>query len=84
MEGNGPGNGDLVRVGVLLFSDDPVAVDAVGCRIMGTDLRGECVEACPTAPQCLSQDRERFPCTTAQRASGATAARSRAGTGLLS
>lgn len=37
MEGNGPGNGDLVPVGVLIFSDDPVAVDAVGCRIMGVD-----------------------------------------------
>ncbi len=37
MEGNGPGNGDLVPVGLLIVSDDPVATDAVGCRIMGID-----------------------------------------------
>jgi uncharacterized protein (DUF362 family)/Pyruvate/2-oxoacid:ferredoxin oxidoreductase delta subunit len=37
MEGNGPGGGDLVDVGLLIFSDDPVAADAVGCRIMGID-----------------------------------------------
>jgi ferredoxin len=37
MEGNGPGSGDLVPVGILLFSDDPVAIDSVACRIMGID-----------------------------------------------
>jgi uncharacterized protein (DUF362 family)/NAD-dependent dihydropyrimidine dehydrogenase PreA subunit len=37
MQGNGPGSGDLVDVGVLIISDDPVAADAVGCRIMGID-----------------------------------------------
>ena len=37
MEGNGPGSGDLVDVGLLIISEDPVAVDAVGCRIMGID-----------------------------------------------
>jgi len=37
MEGNGPRGGDPRNVGVLLFSDDPVAIDAVGCRIMSLD-----------------------------------------------
>ncbi|MHB1477589.1 MAG: DUF362 domain-containing protein, partial [Coriobacteriia bacterium] len=37
MEGNGPRNGDPRQVGVLLLSDDPVAIDAVGCRIMALD-----------------------------------------------
>jgi uncharacterized protein (DUF362 family)/Pyruvate/2-oxoacid:ferredoxin oxidoreductase delta subunit len=37
MQGNGPGSGDLVDVGLLIFSDDPVAVDAIGCRIMNID-----------------------------------------------
>jgi ferredoxin len=37
MEGNGPGSGDLVDVGLIIISEDPVAVDAVGCRIMGID-----------------------------------------------
>ncbi|MGO9309352.1 MAG: DUF362 domain-containing protein [Spirochaetia bacterium] len=37
MQGNGPGSGDLVDVGLLIVSDDPVAADAVGCRIMGID-----------------------------------------------
>ncbi|MBN1192502.1 MAG: DUF362 domain-containing protein [Coriobacteriia bacterium] len=37
MEGNGPRGGDPRQVGVLLFSDDPVAVDALGCRIMSLD-----------------------------------------------
>ncbi|MBA7695112.1 hypothetical protein ES703_103733 [subsurface metagenome] len=35
MEGNGPRNGNLVRVGLLIISDDPVAVDATAARIMG-------------------------------------------------
>ncbi len=37
MQGNGPGSGELVDVGLLIISDDPVAADAVGCRIMGID-----------------------------------------------
>ncbi len=37
MEGNGPRNGDPREVGVLLFSSDPVAIDAVGCGIMALD-----------------------------------------------
>ncbi|MRS12290.1 MAG: DUF362 domain-containing protein [Actinobacteria bacterium] len=37
MEGNGPRGGDPRQVGVLLISDDPVAVDALGCRIMALD-----------------------------------------------
>ena len=37
MEGNGPRNGDPRDVGVLLLSVDPVAIDAVGCRIMALD-----------------------------------------------
>ncbi|MDO8879681.1 MAG: DUF362 domain-containing protein [Coriobacteriia bacterium] len=37
MEGNGPRGGDPRHVGVLLVSDDPVAVDALGCRIMNLD-----------------------------------------------
>jgi len=35
MEGNGPSHGDLVHTGLLLFSRDPVALDATACRIMG-------------------------------------------------
>jgi uncharacterized protein (DUF362 family)/ferredoxin len=37
MQGNGPNAGELVDVGLLIVSDDPVAADAVGCRIMGID-----------------------------------------------
>lgn len=37
MEGNGPRSGDPREAGVLLISDDPVAVDALGCRIMSLD-----------------------------------------------
>jgi uncharacterized protein (DUF362 family)/Pyruvate/2-oxoacid:ferredoxin oxidoreductase delta subunit len=37
MQGNGLSGGTLVDVGLLIFSEDPVAVDAVGCRIMGID-----------------------------------------------
>ncbi len=39
MEGNGPANGRLRPVGLIIASTDPVAVDAVGCRIMGIDPR---------------------------------------------
>ena len=35
MEGNGPIQGMPKPAGVLIFGDDPVAVDASGCRVMG-------------------------------------------------
>jgi len=35
MEGNGPTQGKPKAVGVLAFGDDPVAVDATCCRVMG-------------------------------------------------
>lgn len=35
MEGNGPIQGRPKPAGVLIFGDDPVAVDATGCRVMG-------------------------------------------------
>ncbi|MBN2545514.1 MAG: DUF362 domain-containing protein, partial [Spirochaetes bacterium] len=34
MEGNGPRGGDLRNTNVLLFSDDPVALDITACRII--------------------------------------------------
>lgn len=37
MEGNGPRGGDSRPIGVLLLSDDPVALDATACRLMGLD-----------------------------------------------
>lgn len=37
MEGNGPRGGDPRHVGVLLLSDDPVALDATASRLMGLD-----------------------------------------------
>jgi uncharacterized protein (DUF362 family)/Pyruvate/2-oxoacid:ferredoxin oxidoreductase delta subunit len=37
MEGNGPGSGTPVKIGLIIASRDPVAVDAVACRIMGVD-----------------------------------------------
>ncbi len=37
MEGNGPAAGNLVDLGLLLVSTDPVAVDAVACAILGID-----------------------------------------------
>ena len=35
MEGNGPRSGTPKQLGVLLFSTDPVALDATACRIVG-------------------------------------------------
>jgi uncharacterized protein (DUF362 family) len=35
MEGNGPTQGTPKAAGVLLFGDDPVAVDSTACRVMG-------------------------------------------------
>lgn len=37
MEGNGPMNGDPVKMGLLMFSADPVALDATVCRLIGVD-----------------------------------------------
>ncbi len=37
MEGNGPGAGDPRPMGVLLFSTDPVALDALMCRLVELD-----------------------------------------------
>ena len=37
MEGNGPRNGTPKKLGVLLFSNDPVALDAVACKIISLD-----------------------------------------------
>jgi uncharacterized protein (DUF362 family) len=37
MEGNGPIQGEPREVGVLVFGEDPVAVDATGARLMGLD-----------------------------------------------
>lgn len=34
MEGNGPRSGNPRKLGLLLFSSDPVALDAVACRII--------------------------------------------------
>ena len=39
MEGNGPGSGDPVPMNVLLFSADPVALDATFCRLVNLDPR---------------------------------------------
>ncbi len=37
MEGNGPGSGKPRKLGVLLLSSDPVALDAVACKIIDLD-----------------------------------------------
>jgi len=37
MQGNGPRSGDPCRMNVLLFSTDPVALDAVMCRLVELD-----------------------------------------------
>jgi uncharacterized protein (DUF362 family)/Pyruvate/2-oxoacid:ferredoxin oxidoreductase delta subunit len=37
MSGNGPRGGDVFAMNVLLFSDDPVAMDAVFCQLTGID-----------------------------------------------
>ncbi|MFC1847619.1 DUF362 domain-containing protein [Chloroflexota bacterium] len=34
MEGNGPRNGNPKKLGVLLFSSDPVALDSIACKII--------------------------------------------------
>jgi uncharacterized protein (DUF362 family)/NAD-dependent dihydropyrimidine dehydrogenase PreA subunit len=44
MEGNGPQSGDPRKVGLLILSRDPVAVDAVAARIVG--LEPEFVPTC--------------------------------------
>jgi uncharacterized protein (DUF362 family)/NAD-dependent dihydropyrimidine dehydrogenase PreA subunit len=37
MEGNGPQNGDPRSLGLLMLSYDPVALDAIACKIIGLD-----------------------------------------------
>lgn len=37
MEGNGPGSGTPVKMNVMLFSTDPVALDATFCRLVDLD-----------------------------------------------
>ncbi len=37
MQGNGPRNGETVPMNVLLFSDDPIALDATAARMMNLD-----------------------------------------------
>ena len=37
MEGNGPRSGNPKKLGVLLFSSDPVALDAIACKIIDLD-----------------------------------------------
>lgn len=37
MEGNGPRSGSPRKLGVLLFSSDPLALDAVACRLINLD-----------------------------------------------
>ena len=37
MEGNGPGSGTPIDMKVLLFSDDPVALDSVFCHMVSLD-----------------------------------------------
>ncbi len=37
MEGNGPRSGRPRKLGVLLFSSDPVALDAIACKIINLD-----------------------------------------------
>lgn len=37
MEGNGPRSGKLRELNVLLFSSDPIALDATACRIINLD-----------------------------------------------
>jgi uncharacterized protein (DUF362 family)/NAD-dependent dihydropyrimidine dehydrogenase PreA subunit len=37
MEGNGPRNGTPRQMNVLLFSTDPIALDAVACRLIALD-----------------------------------------------
>ena len=39
MEGNGPQSGDPKKLGLLLLSTDPVALDATACRIIDLDPR---------------------------------------------
>ncbi|MFC1909247.1 DUF362 domain-containing protein [Chloroflexota bacterium] len=37
MEGNGPRSGNPRKLGVLLFSSDPIALDSVACKIIDLD-----------------------------------------------
>jgi uncharacterized protein (DUF362 family)/Pyruvate/2-oxoacid:ferredoxin oxidoreductase delta subunit len=49
MEGNGPQSGDPRKLGVLLFSTDPVALDAIAARVVGLD--PEFVPTCTAAEE---------------------------------
>ena len=44
MEGNGPNSGDPKKLGCMLFSTDPVALDAVACRVI--DMKPDYVPTC--------------------------------------
>jgi len=37
MEGNGPRSGTLKKIGVLLFSADPIALDSIACKLIDLD-----------------------------------------------
>ena len=37
MEGNGPLHGSMKPLGCILFANDPVAADAISCRLMGIE-----------------------------------------------
>jgi len=37
MEGNGPSNGDLVKMNCIIVSDDPIALDSIFCKIINLD-----------------------------------------------
>jgi uncharacterized protein (DUF362 family) len=37
MEGDGPIDGEIVRLDLLVFADDPVAADCIGAKVMGID-----------------------------------------------
>lgn len=39
MEGNGPRNGDPVKMNVILLSTDPVALDTVFCKLVNVDYK---------------------------------------------
>jgi len=49
MEGNGPNSGELKKLGVLIFSTDPVAADAVACKII--DIKPEFIPTCKIGQQ---------------------------------
>ncbi|MFO7749247.1 MAG: DUF362 domain-containing protein [Desulfobacteraceae bacterium] len=71
MEGNGPRGGTPKKMGVLLFASDPVAMDAVACRLIGLD-----PEHVPTIRYGMEAGMGTFLlCTIMTTASSASAAR---------